>query len=347
MADPKLLQRPADLGELGLGDFPAGLRGVEIMAASVSVELDEQPVPLDHLGQATEGRGRALLLDQNRRVELAGRIIEGDHQVQRAQPLQPGVGRAVLMQHHPDHRPSRPPAPVRTPPGCRCYRPALLQPQPGGGVAQLVAVPAPQRVVEMPDREPGIVLVVELEHPLQLRLRRPPRRRLAHPPVGQPGRPLLRMPPAPAAEGPLADAKRRCRLRVAQPPRLPPLQQLLKAHHPDPQAHPRPTLPSQHAGTVLEPDRPRAPYAGQLARSLHGEALELPRPGAATTLGQRLLDEVAMERPSSPRDMRMPAVGPTLHQPAWAPAASRSSSMAFVPGKSRVVAVVGSRRMGR
>ena len=34
---------------------------------------------------------------------------------------------------------------------------------------------APQPVVEMPDREARVVLVVELQHPLQLLLRRSPR----------------------------------------------------------------------------------------------------------------------------------------------------------------------------
>ena len=206
MADPQLLQRPADLGEPGLGDLPAGLGRMEIMAAPVGVELDEQAVPLDHLGQAEEARGGAFLLDQHGRVDRRGRVIQGDHQVERRLPDQPGMRRRILVQHHAGHRPSRPLAAVRPTLGCHRHRAALLQPQPGGGVAQLVAVPAPQHVVEMPGREPGIVLVVELEHPLQLRLRRPPRRRLADPTVDQPRRPILRVPSAPASERPLADA---------------------------------------------------------------------------------------------------------------------------------------------
>ncbi len=206
MADPQLLQRPADLGEPGLGDLPAGLGRMEIMAAPVGVELDEQAVPLDHLGQAEEARGGAFLLDQHGRVDRRGRVIQGDHQVERRLSNQPGMRRRILVQHHAGHRPSRPLAAVRPTLGCHRHRAALLQPQPGGGVAQLVAVPAPQHVVEMPGREPGIVLVVELEHPLQLRLRRPPRRRLADPTVDQPCRPILRVPSAPASERPLADA---------------------------------------------------------------------------------------------------------------------------------------------
>ena len=253
MADPQLLQRAADLGQSGPGDLPAGLGRVEVMAAPVRVELDEQPMPLDHLGQATEGRGGALLLDQHGGVERRGRVIQRDHQVERRLPGQPGMRRGILVQHHADHRPPRPPAPVRPTLGRRCYRAALLQPQPRGGVAQPVAVPAPQRVVEMADREAGVMLVVELQHPLQLIVRRAPRRGLADPTVDQPRRAVLSMAPPPAAEGPLAHSQRRRRLGVAQPPRLPPLQQLLKAHHPDPREHPRPALPPQHAGTALAP----------------------------------------------------------------------------------------------
>ena len=240
---------------------------------------------LDHLGQATEARGSAFLVDRHGRAERRGRVVasgtqgcrplrgriggaDRDHQVERRLPGEPGMRRCILVQHHPDHRPPRPLPAVRTPPGRHRHRAALLQPQPGGGAAQPVAVPPPQHVVEMPDREPDTMLVTEPKHPLQLIHRRAARRRLADPAVGQPGRPLLRVPPAPAPERPLADAQRRCRLAVARPPRLPPLQQLLKAHDPDPRAHPRPTLPPQPAGTALEPDRPRAPYAGQLARSL-------------------------------------------------------------------------------
>ena len=50
-------------------------------------------------------------------------------------------------------------------------------------------MPAPQRVVEMPDGEAGVMLMVELQHPLQLVHRRAPQRRLAHPPVDQPQAP--------------------------------------------------------------------------------------------------------------------------------------------------------------
>ena len=91
VADAQLLQRPADLGQLGLGDLPARRGRVEVVAAPVGVELDEQPVPLDHLGQAAKRRRRALLLDQDGRVDRRGRVVERDHQVQRRLPGQPGM----------------------------------------------------------------------------------------------------------------------------------------------------------------------------------------------------------------------------------------------------------------
>jgi hypothetical protein len=51
------------------------------MAAAVGVELAEQPVFLDHLGQRAKARRRALLRDDKPRIDRAGRVVEGDHQI--------------------------------------------------------------------------------------------------------------------------------------------------------------------------------------------------------------------------------------------------------------------------
>ena len=83
-------------------------------------------------------------------------------------PVQPAVGRGVLMQEHADHRPPGPLAPVFAAPRGRLNRAGLLQIQPGRRVAELVAVALHELVVEMPHGEPGIVLVIEPEHPLEL-----------------------------------------------------------------------------------------------------------------------------------------------------------------------------------
>ena len=58
VADAELLERPSDLGQLGLGDFAASLGGDEVVAAAVGVELDEQAMPLDHLDQPAEAAQR-------------------------------------------------------------------------------------------------------------------------------------------------------------------------------------------------------------------------------------------------------------------------------------------------
>ena len=64
MLDAELLEGSADLGQLGLGNGFAGFRRVEIVATSVGIERTEQPVPLNHLTQAPEARGGALLVHQ-------------------------------------------------------------------------------------------------------------------------------------------------------------------------------------------------------------------------------------------------------------------------------------------
>jgi hypothetical protein len=259
VADAELLERPADLGQLGLGNLAASFRGDEIMAAAVGVELHEQAVALDHLDQPAEAAERAFLVDQKRRVELAGGVIHGDDQVERRLALEPGVLRAVLVQEHAAHRPARPLAPMGATPRCRRHRPGLLQVDPGGRVAELIAVPPLQLLVEVLDREPLVVLPIQRPHALELVLGRPPGRRLSDPPVDQSLRTLLLVAFPPAAQGPFADPERRCRLGVAQAPLLPTFQQLLETHDPDPRkplhpAHPR----SKPLGTVPEPDRSRA-----------------------------------------------------------------------------------------
>ena len=83
MLDAELGQRPADLGGVPAVDPAAGDRGVEVVAAAVGVERTEQALLGDHLGQRPEARGGALLRDQERRVDLARRVVERDHEVER------------------------------------------------------------------------------------------------------------------------------------------------------------------------------------------------------------------------------------------------------------------------
>ncbi len=188
---------------------------MEIVAAAVGVELAEQPVPVDHLGQRAKARGRALLLDDKARVDRAGRIVQGDHQI--VLPIiarQPGKARGILMQHHAHHRPPRPLLAMRRAPRRRPYQPRPLQRQPRHRVTQLVMVPLLQLLVKMLHREPRVALLVQPEHAQDLLGCRPSARRLADPPIAQALRPLIAQPVAPAPERPLRDPQHLRRLAL-------------------------------------------------------------------------------------------------------------------------------------
>ena len=130
---------------------------MKVVTAPVGVELAEQPVPLDHLGDAAKTRLRPFLLDQNGRVDRAGRIVEGNHEIERWLARQPPpVPRAVLVQHHPHHRPPRPLLAMRRALRRRLHQPGPLQGQPGHRAAELVIVPLHHLLVKMLHREVGI-----------------------------------------------------------------------------------------------------------------------------------------------------------------------------------------------
>jgi hypothetical protein len=103
--NPELGERPADLGQLILGDLPARLGGDEVVARPVGVERARQALRADHLGQCSEGAQGAFLVDQRAwlpaptsvvgaerrgRVDLGCGIVHGHDQVeiliQRRQP---------------------------------------------------------------------------------------------------------------------------------------------------------------------------------------------------------------------------------------------------------------------
>src|SRR5580704_19673205 len=98
MLDAQLLERPADLGRTAAIDL-ARLGGAEIVAAPVGVETHRQALARENLLERPEGRGRALLLDEKRRIDRPRGVIEGDNEVKGRLALEPGVARAVLMQH--------------------------------------------------------------------------------------------------------------------------------------------------------------------------------------------------------------------------------------------------------
>ena len=66
--DPRAATRgPPHLRRMAAIDLAAGLGGVKVVRPAVSVEAHRQAVLAEHLFQRPEGRGRALLLDQERR----------------------------------------------------------------------------------------------------------------------------------------------------------------------------------------------------------------------------------------------------------------------------------------
>jgi hypothetical protein len=194
-------------------------------------------VPLDHLDQPAEAADRALFLDQERRVDLAGGVVHGDDQVERRLVGEPGVLRAVLVQEHAAHRPPRPLAAMGAAPRRRRHPPGPLEIEPGGGVAELVAVALRQLLVEMLDGEALIVLLTQRPHALEFVLGLAPGRRPADPAIDQAVHRVVLVAFPPAAQGPFAH------------PMIPILASLST----------RPNPHSKFLGTVPEPDRSRAP----------------------------------------------------------------------------------------
>ena len=82
-------------------NFLACLGREEIMAPAIAVEAQWKPPDGEYFRQAAEARERPLFLHQKGRVDLVGRIIEGDDQIQSAiESRDPAMSGAVLVQHH-------------------------------------------------------------------------------------------------------------------------------------------------------------------------------------------------------------------------------------------------------
>ena len=94
MLDPELLERPPHLSRMAAIDLAAGFRRVKVVRPAIGVEAHRQAALAEHLLQRPEGRGRALLLGQERRVDRPRRVVHGHDQVERLLALEPGVARA-------------------------------------------------------------------------------------------------------------------------------------------------------------------------------------------------------------------------------------------------------------
>jgi hypothetical protein len=125
-------------------------------------------------------------------------------QVERPLAFEPGMARAVLVQHHPRQRPPLALAPVRAFPRRFPDHPHPLKVKLGPGVAPAEAMVLHQMLVEVLDGEALIALATEPLHLLGPVDRNTPARRLAEPAVQEPGLALLLVTARPAPERPLA-----------------------------------------------------------------------------------------------------------------------------------------------
>jgi hypothetical protein len=266
MLHAQLLQSAPHLGEMVPVDL-AGFRGAEIMRAPIGVEAHRQPVLRKDLLQRPEGRGRAFLLDQERRIDRPRRVIERDNEVERRLALEPGMPRAVLVQHHPRQR-----SPL-TLPSVRAFPRRLpddafpLQMQLQPGVAPAKAVVLHQMLVEVLDREALVTLAIKRLHLLRPIDRNPLARRLAEPPVDKPGLALLVVAVRPSPERPLAHSQKLGGFTLVELRRFPPVQNIQKHRH----AHPL---------KGFRPAHPAPPKRGQTYRT--DRALPKPDISSAT-----------------------------------------------------------------
>lgn len=61
------------------------------MRRTEAVQGVRQPVFAEHLLERPEGRGCALLLDQEGRIDGPGRVVQRDDQIERRRALEPGA----------------------------------------------------------------------------------------------------------------------------------------------------------------------------------------------------------------------------------------------------------------
>jgi hypothetical protein len=208
-------------------------------------------MPAEHLLQRPEARGRAFLFDQKGRIDRARRVIQRDNEIERRLALEPGVPRAVLVQHHPRQGPPLP-LPAMRPLARRLGdQPCPLQVQLQPGVTPTEAVVGHQMLVEVLDREALVALAIEPLHFLRPVGWNPPARRLAEPAIQKAALALLVVAARPAAECPLAHPQQLRRLRLVQLRRFPAVEKVQKHRHAHPLKGFRPAHPLPPKGPDL------------------------------------------------------------------------------------------------
>ena len=248
-------QGPADLGRVVLVHTAACLGRVPVVRGPIGVERAEQPVFGDHLAEPAERAHRALLGNEEARIDLRCRIVHGHDQVP-PRARNPLVARAVLVQHHPHHRAARPLPAVRPAPGRRLDLAVRLQAQAKPVVAQPEAMLADQLLVEVLGREVRVARLEQLQHPHHLVHRRAARRDPPKAPVVQTRGTLglIALPPAP--ERPLRHAQDLRGLGLAQITPITASVDILELHQSQSLQLLRPAHPiSSRFGGNRKPDR--------------------------------------------------------------------------------------------
>jgi hypothetical protein len=188
------------------------LRRMEVVAAAIGVEARRQAVHGEHFNKRPKRRCGAFFLDQECRIDRAGRIIHRDNQIELRPACKPRCPRAVLVQHHALPRLALALAAVGAAPLGALHQARRVQLRLHPGVAPPEAVVAHQALVEMLHVPAPVNLPIQLQHPPRIARRNPLRRRLAEPPVDQPLSPVLLVAPPIAPELPLRHPQQLARL---------------------------------------------------------------------------------------------------------------------------------------
>src|ERR671933_1677894 len=211
----------------------------------------------DHLPQATQAREGAFLFDQKGRVDLARGVVQGHHEIQRRLPTQPGMGRAVLEQHHPGQRLARPLLAMRRALRRTADQPARLQQRLGPGVAVREALLL-EFLVEVLDREIEVAGSVLLDDPLNAVYRRAASRNPAASVVHDAFRALGVIAVTQTTEMALADAQQFGRLLAAQFTSVPSSDRIDNPGHSNLRQHAIPPALNRTDRVLPNPDISRA-----------------------------------------------------------------------------------------
>ena len=226
------------------------------MAAAIRVQARRDAVLHQYLQARPQRRHCALLLDKERRVDLARRIVHRHDQIERRLSLQPFGAAAVLVQHHADARLPLTLLAMTALLPLHANQIGVLQPALHQAVAQRVAVPLHQMLVEVLHIPTLVVAPVQRQHPRDdVRWRRIARR-LVQTPVPQGLEPSFLVEPLVAAKLPLRTPQKLGSLRLAQIASPPAVVNTRKLLHPPVlitlgPAHPRPPMLPASRGTGI------------------------------------------------------------------------------------------------